>query len=320
MIKKLAPIALSFSIGVIATSALHQVFDDEASEVSSFISKESSPGEKFVHSFQKNIMPYVGSGIEVAYVAKDSKSRMNLVKLTNGSIFLSDDNAEMIVANLNGSPFSMLSPQEDGLLGYADNLLSDFYAQSLKKVEESDGKGILVKSKNEKFVVTAFIDPACSYCQKMNSEIQQYLDKGISINYVPLPVFGARSSQILHYIFSNAPEDQYKILNLAEEMIKADRSVSAEDIINADRLSSSGAIIMKNENLSQKETLEELGLFETKVSAVSKVDAYTALAKLLGIEGTPAIWLQNGQLVRHYISADKLLEMLNKEGPLGDKF
>ncbi len=49
------------------------------------------------------------------------------------------------------------------------------------------------KAKNEKFVVTVFTDTDCGYCRKLHSEIEDYLDAGITIRYLAYPRGGENS-------------------------------------------------------------------------------------------------------------------------------
>ena len=49
---------------------------------------------------------------------------------------------------------------------------------------------ISFKSKNEKYSVTIFTDVDCGYCKKLHSEIQEYNNLGITINYAAFPRSG----------------------------------------------------------------------------------------------------------------------------------
>jgi len=63
----------------------------------------------------------------------------------------------------------------------------------LAGVNKMTPNAIEFKAKNEKFVVTVFTDTDCGYCRKLHSEIQDYLDAGITIHYLAYPRGGENS-------------------------------------------------------------------------------------------------------------------------------
>ena len=63
----------------------------------------------------------------------------------------------------------------------------------LAGVNKMTPSAIEFKAKNEKFVVTVFTDTDCGYCRKLHSEMQDYLDAGISIHYLAYPRGGENS-------------------------------------------------------------------------------------------------------------------------------
>jgi thiol:disulfide interchange protein DsbC len=65
----------------------------------------------------------------------------------------------------------------------------------LKILSEIDQDSFIrFKSNNEKSVLTVFTDVECTYCRKFHSEINEYLENGISINYLAFPRTGIDSS------------------------------------------------------------------------------------------------------------------------------
>lgn len=60
-------------------------------------------------------------------------------------------------------------------------------------VEKLASSAIEYKAKNEKYVVTVFTDTDCGYCRKLHSEMQDYLDAGISVRYLAYPRGGLQS-------------------------------------------------------------------------------------------------------------------------------
>ena len=65
----------------------------------------------------------------------------------------------------------------------------------LKILAELDQDSFIkFKSNNEKSVLTVFTDVECTYCRKFHSEIDEYLENGVSINYLAFPRTGVDSS------------------------------------------------------------------------------------------------------------------------------
>ncbi len=46
---------------------------------------------------------------------------------------------------------------------------------------------IVYPAKNEKYVVTIFMDITCAYCQKLHNEVKEYNDLGITLRYLAFP-------------------------------------------------------------------------------------------------------------------------------------
>lgn len=63
----------------------------------------------------------------------------------------------------------------------------------LAGVKKMAASAIEFKAKNEKFAVTVFTDTDCGYCRKLHSEMQDYLDAGITVRYLAYPRGGENS-------------------------------------------------------------------------------------------------------------------------------
>lgn len=56
-----------------------------------------------------------------------------------------------------------------------------------------DSERIVFAPPNPKHTVTVFTDVECGYCRKMHSEIKQYNDEGIAVEYLAFPRMGIGS-------------------------------------------------------------------------------------------------------------------------------
>lgn len=71
-----------------------------------------------------------------------------------------------------------------------DKILQEVRKSGIKAMESSV---IEYKAKDEKHVITVFTDTSCGYCRKLHTEIQTYLDQGITVRYLAFPRGGVSS-------------------------------------------------------------------------------------------------------------------------------
>lgn len=71
-----------------------------------------------------------------------------------------------------------------------DKILQEVRKSGIKAMESSV---IEYKAKDQKHVITVFTDTSCGYCRKLHSEIQTYLDQGITVRYLAFPRGGVSS-------------------------------------------------------------------------------------------------------------------------------
>jgi len=117
-----------------------------------------------------------------------------------------------------------------------------------------------------KHTISVFTDMDCYYCQKLHKEISEYNRLGIEVRYLAYPRQGLQSPSYRKAVSVWCSKDQKAALTKAKN----------------------------------GEVLEE------KTCANNPVKKHFALGKALGIGGTPAIILENGQLYPGYIPAARL--------------
>jgi thiol:disulfide interchange protein DsbC len=143
----------------------------------------------------------------------------------------------------------------------------------LQAIPESDMVVFTPKSKVE-HMVTVFTDVDCGYCRKFHSEIQAYLDKGIKIRYLPFPRAGKNSDSYNKAATVWCAKDPQDAMNKATltETFKADATLCAKK---------------------------------------SVVDNSLNVVRKLGLNGTPALLLEDGTLIPGYMPADNLKAALD---------
>ncbi|MBP9721648.1 MAG: DsbC family protein [Gammaproteobacteria bacterium] len=137
----------------------------------------------------------------------------------------------------------------------------------LNSLKESDM--VVFKPKKVEHVVTVFTDVDCGYCRKFHSEMQAYLEKGIEVRYMAFPRAGKDSDSYNKAVTVWCAKDQKAAMNKAKltEDFKADSKLCDKK---------------------------------------SVIDKSLEVVRKLGLNGTPALLLEDGTLVPGYMPADKL--------------
>ena len=129
-----------------------------------------------------------------------------------------------------------------------------------------DDDSILFSPAEVKHTVTVFTDIDCTYCRKLHSQINEYLDKGIAVRYVLYPRNGPAS----------------RAWSTSEEVWCARNRNEALTAAKLDRS------------------------FETAKCDASMVSTHYTLGRDIGLSGTPAIVFEDGTLVGGYVPPAQL--------------
>jgi thiol:disulfide interchange protein DsbC len=103
----------------------------------------------------------------------------------------------------------------------------------LAGVKQMAASAIEFKAKNEKFAVTVFTDTDCGYCRKLHSEMQDYLDAGITVRYLAYPRGGENSQTFSTLESIWCSKDKQGAMNKAKSgsevsVAKCDTNVAAQ--------------------------------------------------------------------------------------------
>ncbi|RKS85766.1 thiol:disulfide interchange protein DsbC [Orbus hercynius] len=145
-------------------------------------------------------------------------------------------------------------------------------ADNLKLIESIASDAIVYKAKDEKYAIYVFSDYTCAYCKKLHEEINTYLDAGISVHY---------------FAFPRAGLDSDVAKNMQSIWSAKDRKAAFDNAYKGGKISPAS-------------------------SMVPYVEMQYNVGRKLGLSGTPAIILPNGQLLAGYVPVDKLLPLLEK--------
>ena len=125
-----------------------------------------------------------------------------------------------------------------------------------------------------KYSISVFTDVDCTYCRRLHSQINEYLEQGIQIRYLLYPRNGPKSAS----------------------WIKSEQVWCAGD---------------RNEALTMAKLDKD---FQTRPCDASMVSTHYLMGQDVGFRGTPAIVFDNGQLVSGYVPALQLSKQLASIG------
>lgn len=135
-----------------------------------------------------------------------------------------------------------------------------------------DDEAILFSPAEVKHSVTVFTDIDCTYCRKLHSEIDAYMNEGIAVRYVLYPRNGRRSHAW----------------------------VTSENVWCADD---------RNSALTAAKLDRE---FETSSCDASMIARHYQLGQDIGLTGTPAIVTEDGTLIGGYVPPASLSARLEQ--------
>ncbi|MGD2118071.1 MAG: DsbC family protein [Chromatiales bacterium] len=120
--------------------------------------------------------------------------------------------------------------------------------------------------------VNVFTDIDCGYCRKLHSEMARYNELGIEIRYLFYPRAGVGSKSYEKAVSVWCAEDRFQAMNEA----KAGKTI------------------------------------ESRLDCKNPVEKHMLLGELVGVSGTPALVLSDGQLIPGYVPADRLAKVLDE--------
>lgn len=149
-------------------------------------------------------------------------------------------------------------------------------AGRLAAIEDiGESKMIIFSPIKVKHTIDVFTDVDCGYCRKLHKDIDQYLAQGIRVRYLFFPRSGPNT----------------------ESWTKAEKVWCSEDRNDALTRSKRGEVIT------------------AKVCSPTPVQETYSLGLSLGVQGTPAIITDKGELLPGYVSPGELADYLDgKQG------
>lgn len=169
----------------------------------------------------------------------------------------------------------MLEIRDSGLVNLTEEIRNEESAKLLASLNKDD---LIIFSPNgeTKGVVYAFTDVDCGYCRKLHQEVSEMNELGIELRYLAFPRGGERSPA-------------YN--KMVDAWCAQDRKQAMTDLKN-------GQPITVTANAEQKSECK------------ANIDRQYQVGVQMGVSGTPAMALENGQLIPGYRPAADLARML----------
>ena len=177
-------------------------------------------------------------------------------------LFISKDGKYLI----SGDIFEITN---EGLLNRSESRRDYSRKSSLRSLDKAEF--ITFQPEQVKHSIFVFTDVDCGYCRKFHSEINDYLDLGIQVNYLAFPRAGIDSAsfnKIASAWCSSEPNKAITELKLGYEIQK-------------------------------------------DVCVSNPVKKHFDLGNSLGVSGTPSIITTEGKIIPGYIPAEELISLLN---------
>lgn len=144
-------------------------------------------------------------GLQVNAVANSPMPGLLQVFTQRGLFFTSTDGRFFIEGNV----FDL---QQSELVN--DVQMRSYVNQQMPALADSY---IEYKAENEQYIVYAFTDPTCGYCQKLHSEMSDYNKAGITVRYLAFPRGGLNSKTALEMQHLWCSKNQQKAMDLAKD-------------------------------------------------------------------------------------------------------
>jgi protein-disulfide isomerase len=146
--------------------------------------------------------------------------------------------------------------------------------------------------------LVVFLDPNCGHCKKLHGELVTLLDKNrdVKITFKDFPIMGGAA--ILAVKAMLAAKEQGKYEELQKVVFESEKPLTKKQLLKA--AASIGLDAKKLEADMKKKGIQ------------AQIDSTVALAKVIGINGTPALIIGETKVVPGYVGAEELNKMLSE--------
>jgi len=197
-------------------------------------------------------------GLEAQNIKDTPMSGLKEVTTNRGIFYVSADGKYFIAGRL----FDLNNDMQN----LTDLAMNQFRVEGIANFKDSM---IVYPAKNEKYKITVFTDTTCGYCRKLHSQMSEYNDLGITVQYLAFPRGGINSKSFYDIQSVWCAADQQKAMTEAK---------SGDNVKSA--------------------------------QCSAPIEAQYNLGQASGVNGTPAIVLDDGTMIPGYKPPTDLIELL----------
>ena len=168
---------------------------------------------------ERNIQKILPSGFEINFIEQSEVPNFYVVNVLNNQILYVSYDYKFVFAG------DLIGIQDEGIVSINDKYKTKFTQKLISTIKP--GESIDFISEKERYRIKVFTDVSCAYCRLFHSEIEEYLEKGITIQYLGFPRDGLEGevfNNMQSAWCSNNKKQSLTKLKLGEEiMSKSDK-------------------------------------------------------------------------------------------------
>ena len=164
---------------------------------------------------ERNIQKILPSGFEINFIEQSEVPNFYVVNVLNNQILYVSYDYKFVFAG------DLIGIQDEGIVSINDKYKTKFTQKLISTIKP--GESIDFISEKERYRIKVFTDVSCAYCRLFHIEIEEYLEKGITIQYLGFPRDGLEGkvfNNMQSAWCSNNKKQSLTKLKLGEEIKK----------------------------------------------------------------------------------------------------
>ena len=164
---------------------------------------------------ERNIQKILPSGFEINFIEQSEVPNFYVVNVLNNQILYVSYDYKFVFAG------DLIGIQDEGIVSINDKYKTKFTQKLISTIKP--GESIDFISEKVRYRIKVFTDVSCAYCRLFHSEIEEYLEKGITIQYLGFPRDGLEGkvfNNMQSAWCSNNKKQSLTKLKLGEEIKK----------------------------------------------------------------------------------------------------
>ena len=162
---------------------------------------------------KNNIQKILPTGFQINFIEKSEVPNFYVVNVLNNQILYVSDDYKFVFAG------DLIGISENGIVSVNEKYKTQFIKELISTIKPEESIDFIAK--NERYKIKVFTDVSCAYCRIFHSEIENYLNIGITIQYLGFPRDGLEGQAFTNMQSawcSNNKKEALTKLKLGEEI------------------------------------------------------------------------------------------------------